>query len=147
MQTVSDNIWDLHAAGYAVVIPTNTCFRGTGTAVMDAGLAKQAADRFPALPATYGKWLRGPHPEVPFAAPNRLFCLPTKRDWREVAQMDLIESGMDWLCQHYGEERVALPLLGAGLGQLDPDTILAYLSRRGAECPQWVLCLPPGGPR
>jgi hypothetical protein len=142
MQLWTDDIWTFHENGFSVVIPTNTTTRRDGTAVMGAGLAKQAADRFPGLPAAYGKWLQGSHPEVPFAAPNRLFCIPTKRDWRRPSEMGLIESGVDWLCQHYGRERVALPLLGAGLGGLNPDHILAYLTRCGAACPDWVLCVP-----
>lgn len=52
--TTTANVWDVHAAGGWVVIPTNQQTRTDGTAVMGAGLAKDAAERFPALPGAYG---------------------------------------------------------------------------------------------
>jgi len=47
---------------------------------------------------------------------------PTKRDWRDQADINGIESGLQWLCDTYkksGIESLAIPALGCGLGRLD----------------------------
>jgi len=47
---------------------------------------------------------------------------PTKRHWRENADLTAIEQGMQWLKTKYKEEKIeslAIPALGCGLGKLD----------------------------
>lgn len=46
---------------------------------------------------------------------------PTKRNWRENADIKGIEEGLQWLCRNYeknGIESLAIPALGCGLGRL-----------------------------
>jgi hypothetical protein len=47
---------------------------------------------------------------------------PTKQDWRERADIDGIEKGLQWLRDNYKKEDIkslAIPALGCGLGRLD----------------------------
>jgi len=47
---------------------------------------------------------------------------PTKRHWRENADLGAIEQGMQWLKENYKKEQIksiAIPALGCGLGKLD----------------------------
>lgn len=47
---------------------------------------------------------------------------PTKRHWRENADLTAIEQGMQWLKENYKKEQIksiAIPALGCGLGKLD----------------------------
>jgi len=122
MKAVKADIWDLHAQGMAVVVPTNMCVNGKGEAVMGAGLALQAARRFPWLPKQYGEYLqlgipRGIFEEV------RLVMVPTKRHWKDPSTLELVEAGVRWLTSQEplfavrGWE-VAVPPLGCGLGGL-----------------------------
>mgnify|MGYP006048552271 CR=1 FL=1 len=52
------DLWDVHAQGSWIAITTNGVIRTNGHGVMGAGLAKQAADRFPRLPLLLGIHLR-----------------------------------------------------------------------------------------
>ena len=47
---------------------------------------------------------------------------PTKRDWKERADITGIEEGLIWLADNYKKEGIkslAIPALGCGLGRLD----------------------------
>jgi len=53
---------------------------------------------------------------------TQFLLFPTKRDWRERADIDGIEKGLQWLRDNYKNEGVkslAIPALGCGLGRLD----------------------------
>ena len=74
---------------------------------------------------------------------NRETCIvlfPTKRDWRENADIKGIEEGLIWLCDHYrswGVKSLAMPALGCGLGRLNWKDVgplmCKYLSRLDVE--------------
>lgn len=115
------DLWDFHANGEWIAIPTNGVTRSNGEAVMGAGLAKQAAERFPDLP----QWL-GAHihqcGNVPHAFPSiRLLALPTKSHWRDKSDLQLIQHSMQTvrqlLAQHHIPQ-IYCPPLGCGLGGL-----------------------------
>lgn len=118
---MSEDVWDLHAAGAWVVIPTNQQTRNDGTAVMGAGLARQAADRFPGLAADYGKALRRGDLCVAYEQ-RRLLCVPTKRHWKDQSQLADIGHVVGRLRQWAKRslpDMVAVPALGCGHGGLD----------------------------
>lgn len=116
----------------AIVIPTNWCLNSRGHAIMGAGVARQAKQRWPDLPARLGRLMvtatTHTHPCVGLFAvgPNlteRVITFPTKHDWRKPADIDLIRRCLPELvsiadsCPSW--TTVALPRLGCGLGQLD----------------------------
>jgi uncharacterized protein YwgA len=65
---------------------------------------------------------------------------PTKDHWRSVTQLDSVIRGLDYLLEHYQEwgiQSLAIPPLGAGLGQLEwrviGPTLYRYLNRMDIE--------------
>ena len=119
MNKVTGNIWDFHDAGNWIVIPVNGQVNSKGEAIMGAGLAKQAKDRFPDLPALLGantcyreSW--------PFAFHSyKIISFPTKYKWREDSNLGLIEQclreglKLNWLpAPNQGD--IYLPRLGCG---------------------------------
>lgn len=135
--------WELHRDGLWVVIPTNTERRKDGTAVMGAGLARAAADRFPDLPARYGRALASGNTRV--AIPDhRLLLAPTKDRWRAPSRMALVLELLDgvarWCAANPGEG-VVVPAPGCGLGGLPWEPVRSEaLTRLGASR---VVLLPP----
>jgi hypothetical protein len=137
MRIITGDLWTVPAVWR--VIPTNTCVRRDGTAVMGAGIALQAARRHPDLPRELGAFLRRQPPGAPAPAAHfpayRLSCLPTKTDWRLPSSLDLIERGLRQFLADLpslpeaAPGPIALPLLGCGLGQLHSSDVLPLLHR------------------
>ena len=80
MRTATGDLWDLVSGdpGSWAVVTTNGCLRADGTLVMGAGIAQQAAARFPQLPAELGRAVaaRGNVPAAVLDA--RMLSWPTK---------------------------------------------------------------------
>lgn len=128
MQTVKGSIWSISKPLDYLVIPTNIGWRKDGTAVMGAGLARQAAQRYEELELWYGdQCLRhGARTPVLFhrpraAASRNLVLFPVKPckelhpwlSWDQPASLELIERsteqladaihcGRDLTREHYG---------------------------------------------
>jgi hypothetical protein len=166
------DIWQHHhRPDVWVVVTTNTEVRcRNGTAVMGAGLAKQAALRFPDLPRIYGQVLQEVNPETghPWASDDwhnpqlpwlytkyRLVLFPTKVEWRLPSRMDLIHSNLYGFIQSWhsycAEELdccvnngpyVAFPPLGCGHGGRDWVTEIEPMMSRILTSDRYVAVLP-----
>lgn len=115
------NLWEKHAAGSWIVIPTNLkTYRGR--AIMGAGLAKEARDRFSNLDFWLGEQLYFGGRLVPDWA-TRLFLFPTKDSPYENSDINLIEDSAIELervvssCSSF-KPPIYLPRVGCGLGKL-----------------------------
>lgn len=110
----------LHPA-YWVVIPTNTMVTSHNKAVMGAGLARQARDRFPGLDEHYGAMLLAGQRFVEVTE-HRLLLVPTKTDWRQPSTIELVEAAvadlLNWHHKATHSDLVAVPKLGCGHGGL-----------------------------
>jgi len=149
MRIVHGDIWHYYERGAWAVIPTNTCVRADGTAVMGAGLAKQAAERFPELPALYGEWLNGGTNDGPvFFDEGRLILFPTKRNWRNPSDLDLIEANLSRLAEELSAAscHVVFPLLGCGLGGLDWEREVRPLMERYLVSDRYAVVVPGSAP-
>lgn len=126
MQYRTGDIWEIARTEKAwVVVPTNTVIRKDGSAVMGAGLAKEADDRFPGLAARLGVHIARHRERLYFDA-SRVICLPTKRNWRDPSTMDLVENGCYELAfigrvldDVESKQLILVPRLGCGLGGLN----------------------------
>ena len=137
MREVSGDLFSYHAD--AIVIPTNTQIRypkdtdphlAYPVAVMGAGLAKQAAEREPELPAWLGERISqhgGEHVYVYTLEtsdgedPTYYACLPTKCHWKDRSSLGLITDmvhELRFIARAMAWELIALPRLGCGLGGL-----------------------------
>jgi hypothetical protein len=132
MISTKGNIWDYHRYGptdkpfsnaCAVVITTNGMIRNNGHAVMGAGIALQAAQRFPDLPLLLANGLKK-HGNVVLYYPNwNLFTFPTKYDWKMPSDLSLIERSCVSLAEllkrpDYAYLRVIMTKPGCGHGKL-----------------------------
>lgn len=127
MRYVTGNMWEKRIKeslfGF-VVVTTNLCVRNDGQAVMGAGVAKDAAIKYPWLPTALGKHIRTLGEQLYIEYP--VICLPTKTDWKLQSDLALIERGciqlamfartLDAVCS---DTYIYLPKLGCGLGGLD----------------------------
>lgn len=120
------DIWQLSEQLDAwVVVTTNTVIRNDGRAVMGAGIAKEAAKRFPDLPFSLANHIRRWQDRV-YIYQFPVICLPTKRNWRNPSRLDWIEKGchdLKEVCriiESVGDNRpVLVPPLGCGHGGLN----------------------------
>ena len=125
MRYLSGDLWHLaHELDGWVVVPTNTTIRQDGNAVMGAGVAKDAAERYPELSRQLARHIRRFDDGLYLNAP--VICMPTKRNWRSGSQLDLIEMGCHRLVElarvfdmvdH--DCPIFLPKIGCGLGGLN----------------------------
>lgn len=119
------DVWDLHGQGHWVLIPTNTERKSDGTAVMGAGLALDAATRFPDVPARYGRALAVGNARVVLTN-HRLLLGPTKTHWRRPATMALVVELLDAVARWTDAnptERIAVASPGCGRGGLAWDQV------------------------
>lgn len=120
IREVVGDLWDYPASVY--VIPTNGFVKkgNPRRAVMGAGLALQAATRYPNLPEVLGRCILGRGNHV-YGIAHNIVAFPTKNDWRDDASLELIEQSareLKELADKIGWPIVAMPRVGCGLGGL-----------------------------
>ena len=119
MRELRQDLWSVKAC--ARVVTTNGMCRRDGSAIMGAGCALQAAKRFPNLPRELGVLLRSDGNRVHLFPAYRLATLPTKHDWRDPSDIDLILAGVRQLvdfADQRGWPSVVMTRPGCGLGRL-----------------------------
>lgn len=90
MKEVKGDLWAYDGRkGFILLITTNGYLKKDGTGVMGAGVAKQAAERYPDLPRLLGESLkcRG---NVVSLLTGQIASFPVKRVWHEDADLKLI---------------------------------------------------------
>ena len=142
MKHEQGDLWDHYARGEKVVITTNVGWDlKTLRNNMGAGMALQAARRWPWLPEWYGRYCRhwilrrqSPVRTVPVVELDRLIFLPVKpllsfadpeRSWDQTARLDTIRVSLTQLTRHQGQ--IALGFPGCGNGGLQPTDVLPLL--------------------
>ena len=132
------NIWIWHQMGATIVIPTNYGWKSDGTNVMGRGLAKEAAEQFPDLPELYGESCQLSIPELHWPE-RRLILVPSKElnreapwlSWQAPATIQRVQRSLEWLQANAGSfpNKVYVPCLGAGNGQLDDELIQELMDK------------------
>jgi O-acetyl-ADP-ribose deacetylase (regulator of RNase III)/uncharacterized protein YwgA len=116
-------VGDLFESKAQTLVNTVNCI-----GVMGKGIALEFKKRFPAMFEDY--LVRCKRREVRLGEPYLfireglpwILNFPTKYHWRALAKLEDITSGLDYLAAHYnvwGITSLAVPPLGAGLGQLE----------------------------
>jgi len=124
MKEITGDIWDWHDAGFWIVVTTNGVIKRDGSCVMGRGIARQAKRRFPRLPFELGAKIEA-HGNVVFSFPRyRIYTLPTKHNWWERADLDLIVFGCRQLVESAPASQVVyLVRPGCGNGGLAWDDV------------------------
>ena len=116
------NIWDIPDEDGVKAITTNGVVNDRGKLIMGAGIAKQAAIRYPDLSLILGG-LVSIHGNIPFyIAEYNVISYPTKYNWRNTSSLRLIEQSAYLLLKRIEEEElehVFLPRPGCSLGGKD----------------------------
>lgn len=120
VQELSGNIWEYHNQGYVIAITTNGKIARNGNNVMARGTAKQAAERFPALPKVLGEKISA-HGNHVHELTDRLVSFPVEHTPWEVPDLRLIEQSsreLRKLVDQRGWQKVIVPRPGCGGGGL-----------------------------
>ncbi len=129
MKTYHGDIWNLHPEHF-VVVPTNLGWDHAGLNVMGAGLAKQAADRFPDLRRRYGGLCRDGEKGLIVFYDLKLIMFPTKGlneqqpwlSWRSLSDLSLVALA------RVAARPIAVPLVGCGHGGLPVTKVTELLA-------------------
>lgn len=128
---VTGNMWDIPADAYCIT--TNGFVKKNGEAVMGAGCAKEAAQRWPELPDVLGLLIQTDGNIVqwiPDSDIHYIVTFPVKHNWWEKADLPLIEqSAKDLMLgiEYRGRQKVLLPRPGCGNGRLKWDDVSKML--------------------
>jgi len=118
----TEDLWDLYLKGYPACITTNCVRKSDGMAVMGAGIALQAARRYPDIAVNLGNILEinGDHPAFAHIG-HDLYSFPTKIDWRKESDVDLIVQSAKEMMEFVRSNkinRIVLPRPGCANGKL-----------------------------
>lgn len=112
--------------------------------VSGAGLAKQFAERYPTYQKLYVDACRARQMRpggiywVGTASVLLVAYFATKDHWKNPSQLEWVEQGLSAFVDEYegvGCTSVAFPLLGAGLGGLQRDDVLACMKKYLEDLP------------
>lgn len=139
LREVVGNIWQFDCT--MRVVPTNGFVKKSGLAVMGAGLAKQAAARYPNLPEVLGRCIEfgGNHVHV---IRHDLISFPTKDNWWDDSDISLIERSaleLIGIAQKQDYKLVALPRVGTGNGKLRWTHVKPILADILGDDPRFVI--------
>lgn len=131
------SIFELPLNGEALCVTTNGITKADGTAVMGAGIAKEA-DKYFHLASRLGSYLKqygnrafnmGKYQRNTLNNPAifTIFTLPTKHHWKEDSDITLICKSCEQLvemCNKFGITKCYLTPPGCGCGNLNYETIV-----------------------
>jgi hypothetical protein len=126
MQEKIGSIWDSDCDYIAVT--TNDRIKNNGCLVMGAGIAKQAATRYPELPKRLAKHVKecGNIPKI--CHDIGIVSFPTKYDWKNPSDIDLIKQSANVLMQQIPKGKtVAMSRPGCGNGNLEWSDVKTIL--------------------
>lgn len=113
-----------------ICIPTNGCLKKNGAAVMGAGVAKQAKQRFKNIDKSLGFLidLQGNHVHLISGVPP-IFSFPTKDHWRDGGDLRLVVRSAYELSELIARmmhpfKNVYLPRVGCGLGGMNWENVV-----------------------
>ncbi|HEU4544370.1 MAG TPA: hypothetical protein VFR23_24780 [Jiangellaceae bacterium] len=138
----SGDLWDAFTNGWHIVVTTNIGWDANGVNNMGAGVALQAAIRFPDLPGWYGRRCRrtGASTGVIVHPERRLILFPVKPlklrcsadSWNQQADLGLIELSCGQLADVLSGDsgmRVAMAFPGCGNGGLSKRAVRPILEK------------------
>ncbi|HET7540425.1 MAG TPA: hypothetical protein VFK05_11160 [Polyangiaceae bacterium] len=137
---IQGDLWQMHDQ-VRVVVTTNIGWDlETYQNNMGAGVALQAARRWPELPEWYGRQCARLKEQTPVLEylPARLILLPVKpllyaadpeRSWDQEASLELIDRSLAQLAEVGGDTRIALAFPGCGNGGLKKRAVLPLIER------------------
>lgn len=146
MKYDTGDLWK-YEADYRVVT-TNGIVKRNGEAVIGAGVAKQAATRYPALPKYLGEHIQT-HGNVLGVFPEYgVITFPTKDHWRSQSSLELIRTSVAALHKQFAaytvkkEKTVVTVPPGTGLGGLSWTQVQPIMEQVCHDWDRLVMLLP-----
>ena len=127
---IGGDIWEQMPVFDAICVTTNGIRKSDGTAVMGAGIAKSARDKFPGIDKKLGELLEknGNHVQVMWETSEgkKIIAFPTKNDWREDSDPELIRRSCKELVALTNQLgiRAVMTRPGTANGKLDWERIV-----------------------
>lgn len=125
------NIWKFHKK-YPIVITTNGFVKNNGECVMGRGVALEAKNKFSKLPFELGEYINKFGNKVFHFQKYNLFTFPTKHNWWENSDIQLIEKSCKELKEfkeNMNIDKIFLPKVGCGNGKLNWDDVKLILEK------------------
>lgn len=129
MKIIYGNLWELPSD--FKVITTNGILKSNGAAVMGKGIALQALKKYPGIDFELGKLIKRFGNHV-FRLSNNLISFPTKHDWKEKSDLNLIKRSAEelaFMLKHQHDITVLLPPPGCGNGGLEWKNVESVISK------------------
>ena len=124
MKEIKGNAWEVYLDYDVLCLTTNGFVKNDGSCVMGRGIAKEAKDRFPALPKILGEGIRRYGNRcIKLAKVNdtQLISFVVKHNWWEEADIKLIIKSANEVVEmadKFGWKNILLPRPGCGNGKL-----------------------------
>lgn len=128
MILINADIWSM--ADHYKCVTTNGSLKRNGDLVMGAGLALQAAKRFPGLPSRLGYLVKMFGNKSYILDDLKIISLPTKEHWKDKSDLKFVINSvkyMKYLVDAAGITKVASVKPGSGLGGLSWDDLKPHL--------------------
>ncbi len=116
---IKANLWEFENS--VKVITTNGNLNKNGENIMGKGTALQAKQKYPSLPFMHGENIRLYGNEVFYYPIYDIICFPTKHNWWENSNLDLIKTSMKhlyYICMENCIWKVIIPKVGCSNGGL-----------------------------
>ena len=141
------NMWSVWDQADLFFITTNNSLNRQNHLIMGAGIALQAKQRFPTLPAIWGKLIQSGTDYHLLISPNwqqgkKIAAFQTKRDWRQPSPLDLIKASTEALHQFAEQNptaQIKLPLPGVGKGNLSTDLVIPVIENLPQNVEVWTM--------
>jgi hypothetical protein len=140
MVLLKGNMWDVYEESDLFCITTNSYVTGSGHLVMGRGIAEEAAEKFPELPAAFGSlildYARDSSTKINYYLVHHvalhMAAFQVKYHYRHPARIELIKGATKKLSQMARERptwRFDLNFPGVGYGGLERDLVLKAIQR------------------
>lgn len=140
IRIVEGDIWKVAGDLDYIVVPVNVGWTRELKNVMGRGIARQAAQEDPSLPAWYGGFCQEHGKDTPVTSRGRLILFPTKPlnletpwlSWMSPSRVATIENSLVQLRKWKRPDRrgkIFMPLVGCGNGKLAAAAVLPLLKK------------------
>lgn len=137
MQLIKGNIWE--SASQNIAITTNSVIRTDGSLVMGAGIAKEAALKYPDLAYKAGQLISALNKHTKwygfigsFSYPDRnIYLFQTKTLFTRPSCLKLIEHSTEMMIEYLNQNpiEISLNFPGIGKGGLDSKKVLPIIEQ------------------
>ncbi len=147
MQILKCNLFEVCKSGDAICVTTNAIIKKDGKLVMGAGVAKDFKNKIPNIDVTLGKYVslygnRVFH--ILLKSGIHVFSFPTKHNWRNKSDLDLIEQSCIQLKELVTKFKISgkiyLPAPGCSNGGLDWETEVKPIIEKYLVDEQYIIC-------